>query len=121
MCCCWLELVGGSSGVLRIITVVEHLQRVEGGLGRRDRIAMLSARHFFRLATWHRFARGPLQENYVAYIGARPAAAHMTSTSRHEPLCTRCVATWNASSSHVKMLQKVCGLRSILSTSNGIA
>ena len=26
--CCWLELVEGSSGVLRIITVVEHLQRV---------------------------------------------------------------------------------------------
>ncbi len=49
------------------------------------------------------------------YMGAQPASAHMVSTSRQEPLCTRCVATWNASSSHVKMLQKVCGLRSILS------
>ena len=55
------------------------------------------------------------------YIDAQAAAAHMTSTSRQEPLCTRCVATWNASSSHVKMLQKVCGLRSILFATNGIA
>ena len=45
-CCCWLELVEGSSGVLRIITVVEHLQRVGSGLGRRDSIATVAAIHW---------------------------------------------------------------------------
>ena len=38
----WLELVGGSSGVLRIITVVEHLQRVGSDLSRRGSIATVA-------------------------------------------------------------------------------
>ena len=42
VCCCWFELVGNSSRVLRTITAVEHLQRVGSDLSRRDSIATVA-------------------------------------------------------------------------------